>query len=244
MRIYSETHPFSGDWYNNNSPVFLWERDEGVTGFSYILDDKPSTIPENKVMTDETIISYEGLVDGLRYFHVKAFKGGVWGNPGHFLLRIDTHPPAEFTPEVSYVLAEGSLSDRALVSFFTTDNLSGLDNYEVGVIDESQPETESPVFVESESPYQVAVSKKASLRVIVRAVDKAGNIREVHTKVGKPAVFSKFLKDNLIYILLAIIFVALFSYIFHYLLGHHILSRLKRAFEVVGQEEKKKKHHD
>mgnify|MGYP003393153764 CR=1 FL=1 len=236
VTIYSETHPFSGDWYNNNNPVFLWDRDPGVTGFSYVLDDKPTTIPENTITTNETIKSYEKLADGLKYFHVKAFKNGVWGNPGHFLVRIDTNPPAEFTPKVNYVLAATILTERALVSFFTTDNLSGLSHYEVGVIDTSQPLTESPVFVQTESPYQIEIKNKAGLKVIVRAVDKAGNIRESFVDVKRPFGLTKFFEDNLVYLLMAIIFVLVFSILFHYLFGRHILSRLKRAIKMVKEE--------
>ncbi|MBX4206369.1 cohesin domain-containing protein, partial [Candidatus Parcubacteria bacterium] len=82
VKIFSETHPFQGDWYNNNSPVVFWDKDPGVAGFSYALDDKPSTVPENTVMTAETTKSFESLDDGLWYFHIKANKNGVWGTTG------------------------------------------------------------------------------------------------------------------------------------------------------------------
>ncbi len=41
VTVFSETHPFSDKWYNNNTPVLSWEKPLGVTDFSYILDDKP-----------------------------------------------------------------------------------------------------------------------------------------------------------------------------------------------------------
>src|SRR3989344_2580338 len=96
--IYSETHPSGDTWYNNNSPIFTWDKERGVAGFSYALDNKPSTIPDNEILTTDTIKSYQDLRDGLWYFHVKAIKNGAWGTTGTFLARIDTTPPADFKP--------------------------------------------------------------------------------------------------------------------------------------------------
>ncbi|MBX4206190.1 hypothetical protein KW784_00110, partial [Candidatus Parcubacteria bacterium] len=201
------------------------------------LDDKPSTVPENTVMTAETTKSFESLDDGLWYFHIKANKNGVWGTTGHFLMRIDTAPPADFTPEIDYLIAAATVSERALVSFFTTDNLSGIDHYEVGVIDRTQPATVSPVFVPAESPFQVPLSSD-DLSVIVRAVDKAGNIRDVSIAVGSPSLVGTFLKNNLVYILALIIFAGLAGLVFHYLVGHHIIRYLRKAVELVQKEER------
>lgn len=239
VRIYSETHPFQSEWYNNDSPVIFWDKDVGVNGFSYALDDKPSTIPENSIMTASTTMSFEGLKDGLWYFHVKASQNGVWGTTGHFLMRIDTAPPALFKPEIDYLLGAAVMSERALVSFFTTDNLSGLDHYEVGVLDRNQPVTVSPVFVQAESPFQVPLSSD-KLSVIVRAVDKAGNIRDVSIEVGPPSFLVKFIKDNLVYILLAIILAGLIGLIIHYLVGHHLIRYFRKAVELIAEEEE---HH-
>ena len=238
VRVFSETHPFSAEWYNNDNPIIAWDRDPGVTGFSYILDDKPATIPENQVNTTDTTKAYESLADGLWYFHVKAYKNGVWGSAGHFLIKIDTTPPAKFEPEVNYVLAAVALVERSLVSFFTTDNLSGIDHYEVGVIDKSQPLTRSPVFVQSDSPFQVPQVGPAGAEVIVRAIDGAGNVRDVSVDVRTPFAITKFIKDYLVYILLGIILLALFMLILHYLVGHHIASRLRRAFKIATEEDK------
>lgn len=237
--VYSETHPSQSSWYNNNSPVLSWDKDAGVTGFSYVLDDKPSTVPPNEIVSTDVTKAYEGLKDGLWYFHIKANKNGVWGTTGHYLLRIDTNPPARFTPEVSYVVAAAIVVERALVSFFTTDNLSGIDHYEVGVIDKSQPVTESPVFVEAESPFQVP--NGGNLRVIVRAVDKAGNVRDESVNVGSPFALGAFIDSYLVWILLLIILLALGYFVFHYLFGHKVIPHLKRAWMIMRREEEQEK---
>ncbi|MEK7117103.1 MAG: cohesin domain-containing protein [Patescibacteria group bacterium] len=225
VQIFSETHPFQSSWYNNNSPAVSWDRDPDIQGFSYELDNKPSTIPDSKINTTDTTKSFEKLGDGLWYFHIKANKGGVWGTTGHFLMKIDTTPTAEFKPEVNYVLAATVLVERALISFFTTDNLSGINHYEVGVINKEELLTQSPIFVQSESPFQVPVDK-ANLRVIVRAVDNAGNIRDASIDVKAPLLITKlitkFLKDYLIYILIFITFVG-------FLVIYRTIRNLKRA---------------
>lgn len=238
VQIFSDTHPVQSDWYNNNTPVVSWLKDSGVTGFSFELDDKPNTIPDNTIDTEDTTQSFEKLTDGLWYFHIKANKGGVWGTTGNFLVRIDTAPPAEFSPETNYLVAAAVLNERTLVSFFTTDNLSGVDHYEVGVIDKTQPATESPVFIQTESPYQVPLQKNSKLEVIVRAVDDAGNVRDEAIDVQTPFIITKFVQDYIVYILLGIILLGLVMLLIHYLVGHHILRAIRKFRQVINNEEK------
>lgn len=237
VKIYSETHPDQGLWYKNNNPVISWDKDVGVDGFSYTIDNNPTTIPESVIKGGSTNTSFENLKDGLWYFHIKASKKGVWGNAGHFLMKIDTTPPAEFTPQVNYLVAASVLVERTLISFFTTDNLSGIDHYEVGIIDKNQPVTASPVFVQAESPFQVPLTKGGNLQVIVRAVDKAENIRDVSINVKAPFFITQFVKEYLVYILLAIILLGVVVLVTHYMIGHHIIKNIKRLKDMIKKEE-------
>lgn len=237
VRVYSETHSDQGLWYKNDSPVLSWERDSGMEGFSFELDTNPTTIPDSIVDTEETSTSFETLKDGLWYFHIKANKKGVWGSTGHFLMRIDTTPPAAFKPQVNYLVAAAVLVERTLISFFTTDNLSGIDRYEVGIIDKKQPVTTSPVFVQAESPFQVPLAKDGSLEVIVRAVDKAGNTRDVSVDVKAPFFITQFVKDYLVYILLAIILLGIVILVTHYMVGHHIIRNIQKFRNMIKKEE-------
>jgi hypothetical protein len=237
VQIYSETHPVQSNWYNNNNPVLSWVKDAGVSGFSFELDNKPNTIPDNIVDTEDVTKSFEKLNDGLSYFHVKANKNGVWGTAGHFLIRIDSIPPAEFTIEANYMVAAAILTERTLVSFFTTDNMSGVDHYELGVIDKNQPPTESPVFVEAESPFQVPLIDGGKLQVIVRAIDKAGNVRDESVDVKEPFIVAKFVQDYITYILAGIILLGLIMLILHYLIGHHILRYIYKIRQIIKKED-------
>lgn len=235
--ISSETHPSQDTWYNNKNPVFTWDKEQGVTGFSYVLDNRPSTIPDNTIVATDTQKAYQDLADGLWYFHVKAIKNGAWGTTGTFVVRIDTTPPADFKPQVEYVVAAVTAIQHTLLSFFTTDNLSGIDHYEVGIIDKSQPVTESPIFTVAESPFQLPFTGTNALRVIVRAVDRAGNIKDESIDVQSPLIISQFISDYSTYILLGILILAILMLLIHYLFGHKVLAHLRRAFAIVKEEE-------
>ncbi|MCX6757305.1 MAG: cohesin domain-containing protein [Candidatus Nomurabacteria bacterium] len=235
--IFSDTHPIQNNWYNNNTPIVSWQKDEGVSGFSFILDNKPNTIPDNISEGEDIIKTFDTLTDGLWYFHIKAIKNGAWGSTGHFLLRVDTNPPAEFNPETNFLTTSDSKSDRTLVSFFTTDNLSGLDHYEVGVIDKNQPATQSPVFEQAESPFQVPLTENGKLQIIVRAVDKAGNVRDQSVEAHYSSGISKFFRDYPVYILLGIILLGILLFILHFLFSHHIIRYIRRIREILKKEE-------
>lgn len=232
-QVFSETHQFQEIWYNNNNPLLAWEKEEGVNEYSLELDNKPQTIPDNTVDIKDTVKSYEQTPDGISYFHIKARKNGVWGGTTHFPLRIDTNPPAEFKPKVEVLTA--NIVHKALVSFFTTDSLSGIDRYEVGIIEKTKVGLESPVFLEVQSPYQLPTSIDGEIRVIVRAIDKAQNVQDAQVDVYIP------LSSRLLMLGIIILFILLF--IGHYLFGHHILAHFRRAFKIVREEEKAEHEH-
>jgi len=229
--VFSETHPFQDRWYNNNSPVLAWEKNPGVSAFSFVLDNKPFTVPDNNPITGDTVKSYPNLDNGLWYFHIKALKEGVWGATTHFLIRVDTIPPAEFNPEVD------SLDQKTLVSFFTTDNLSGIDHYEVGIVEKIKSPTESPVFIQAESPYLLPLLVSKKTKVIIRAFDRAGNVRESAVNVGALPSFLKFIRDHLTIFLLGLLALIVGLFAIHYLYGHRILAHIRRVIALMKREE-------
>ena len=210
--VFSETHPSEGKWYNNNNAVVSWQVTSGVTGFSFVLDNKPFTVPDNIIDSNENTKYYENLSSGLWYFHIKSLKNNAWGTTGHFILKIDTVPPNLPTIGYNNFLASTIFAGRTFISFFATDNLSGVDHYEVGVIDRSQTITEAPVFIETESPFQVPVLENSSLKIIVRVIDKAGNESEGFIEVSSPLYFVRFITNNFLFIIIILLFIlVLFS---------------------------------
>ena len=231
--VFSETHPFQDTWYNNNSPVLAWNRDPGVTAFSFTLDNKPFTIPDNAPDATDTVIAYPNLTDGIWYFHIKAQKAGIWGGTTNFVIRIDTTPPADFTPTVQTVTSSGST--QALISFFTTDALSGLDHYEVSVID-PKASGGSSAFVEAQSPYQLSLKSFQNVRVTVRAFDKAGNVKDETINVTSSLTWITFFEQNWLIILL------LLFLLIHYFFGHRIISRVKKITQAAKEDELEEKN--
>ena len=97
----------------------------------------------------------------------------------------------------------------------------------MGVIDKAQSPDESPVFVNAESPYQLPNNVSGKLRVMVRAVDRAGNVQDEVVDVRVPLSFFLFIQNNLVVVLTLLIIMTFLAMILHYLVGHHILAKLR-----------------
>ncbi|MBI4281039.1 hypothetical protein HY628_02480 [Candidatus Uhrbacteria bacterium] len=243
VKVFSETHPFPNRWYNNNSPVLNWEKDAGVTDFSFEFNNQPSTTPDNNPETDQTITAYENQADGLWFFHIKARKNNVWGSTTHFPIRIDTLPPASFEPKLE-IIKGGEQGDKGVVSFFTTDSLSGLDHYEIGLVDKRQSSLESPAFVLAESPYQLPSFTPGDLRITVRATDRAGNVRDETIESTVPGAVLSFFQKYKLWIAVGIILLLLLLLLLHYFYRHHVIAIFKRVVNVWKKEgEKERAHH-
>lgn len=244
VRVYSDTHPDQNRWYSNSSPVLQWEKPAGVTGYSYIVDDKPNTIPDNTIETSETTFALSEAKEGLTYFHIKAQKGGVWGGTTSYVIRVDTTPPAEFTPTAD-MYAAAVISTKAIVSFFTTDALSGIDHYEVGTINKNDSADISPAFVESQSPYTVPTQSSTDVRVIVRAFDKAGNVRDSHIDITLHPTLMSLIQANALSIILALVILLILALVsHHYLIRHHIVSNFKKALNILRADDDHGHDHD
>ncbi len=225
--VFSETHPSSNKWYNNTSPVFTWAGDASVSDYSFEFNDIPSTIPDNAADTNLTTTSFENVEDGLWYFHIKARKNNMWYGTSHFVVKIDTKPPAPFTPTVESFAASDGV--RAVLSFRTADSLSGVDRYEVGVIDADSPLSEKPVFVQTESPYSLPDTASEKVRVIVRAYDRAGNVEEGALTIDRALATGFVLNQYAMPILGSIIALLGLFVLYHFVFGHRSLRRMRNA---------------
>lgn len=173
--VYSSTHSDQNKWYKNNSPAFNWEKDQGVSDFSYSIDNDPQGVPDNTSEGSDTSFAFNNLEDGIWYFHIKAMRGGSWGGISHFPVKIDATPPAEFS-----IKLETSGSAQPIVSFLTTDAFSGINHYEFKLIfisNEQESQTVS-FFTEVVSPFKIPEQKSGTYGVVIRAYDPAGNWRD------------------------------------------------------------------
>jgi len=173
-KIFSPTHYDSDIWYSDSNPQFYWEKEEGVTDFSFNLSQNPQENPDNISEGDATLKSYGDVPDGIWYFHLRAKKEGIWGRTSHFPIKIDTTPPQKF--ELRVDLGSG------FVYFDTKDLHSGVDHYEVSILNISETPILSPFFIEATSPYKIPYKKSGKYSVIVRAYDKTGNIQTAEAK--------------------------------------------------------------
>ena len=144
-------------------------------------------------------------------------------------MHIDTTPPSSFRPKIEVLAA--AVRGRVLVTFFTTDLLSGIDHYEVGIIDKTKPLTDLPAFVEAQSPYPLPIFTSGNLRVIVRALDRAGNIRDESVETYIASTISSFIEDNPLLLSTTILGIIVLLIFLNYLFGHRIFGRFKKLYK-------------
>lgn len=171
--ISSPTHPDQNAWYRNNNATLSWKREDGVAEYSWWLDQDPNGYADNKVDGAGTSTSFVDIPSGISFFHLKGKAGDAWGLPSSYALRIDVTPPAAFVPNVEP--AGSRPGERRLVSFATTDQHSGIDHYEVSVLNLNEETSVQGFFVEQASPWLSPALGIGRHRIIVRAYDRAGN---------------------------------------------------------------------
>ncbi len=170
--VSSPTHEDQNKWYTNRSINFLWERQEATSAFSYVFDDNPGTIPDEQSETEDTHVTLQAKADGIWFFHIRG-KNQSWGGTTHYLVHIDSTPPAAFSPIIEHSVF--LLNTGEIVAFHTTDGASGIDHYEVRIIADNNEQDITTLFTEQKSPYEVPQLTAGKYKLVVRAFDKAGN---------------------------------------------------------------------
>jgi len=244
-KVFSSTHSDQNKWYKNNNPTFSWEKEEGVTEFSFSIDEDSTAVPDNNSEGDRTSVSFSEIGDGIWYFHVKGKKADIWGGTSTYPVKIDLTPPAAFTPTVQP--SEKTVEKQPLISFFTTDAVSGMDYYQIKYIDITPEKTEEEAgfFTEASSPYKLPTLATGKYLVVVRAYDISGNWREGNVKIEILSKELFFTKDGINFrgflipwwILILILIILLFLLIISFLLRYRRLKKKER--EELGEIEKK-----
>lgn len=178
--VISETHPDQSQWYSNTSASLQWKNEGAEQGFSYVLNDEPVDIPDDISEGTQHNVLYKALSEGRHYFHIRSLRDGVWGGTTHYAINIDPTPPADFKIEI--IPDARTTRKQPVFQFATTDAASGLDHYELRVVPLNQAPNEAgnnEFFIEAQSPYISNELGLGNYDVIIRAFDKAGNIREV-----------------------------------------------------------------
>jgi len=107
--ISSPSHPDSDSWYKESRPTLEWNKIEGATLHSYVLDRTEDTVPDEE--SEGTEISYrsQSKTDGEWYFHIRSKVSGQWSDTSHFKLNIDHTAPLPPKNLGVEVLEEGGL---------------------------------------------------------------------------------------------------------------------------------------
>lgn len=180
--VISDTHPNQDEWYQNDNVNLQW--DVGfppADNYSYSVSTNAADTPDDTPEGTATKTSYNKMPSGINYFHIKAFRDGHWGGVSHYSLKVDNISPAEFT--IAVLPSIRTNVTTPIFEYRTTDSLSGIEKYEIKVMPlkvegRDKAAVGEDLFIEAESPYRSSELAYGSYDVIVRAYDKAGNIRE------------------------------------------------------------------
>src|SRR3989344_450495 len=202
--VFSESHPDQSKWYQSRNVIFSWESPIVAGGYSYSLSKNPVDIPDDISEGVHQFITYKDLSDGNHYFHIKSLSFGIWGGATHYIINVDASAPAKFPVEIWP--GWRTSSKQILVSFLSSDNLSGLDRYEIKTVPlfsnhiASAQDDEDLLFIEATSPYLLSNLTKGYYDIIVRAIDKAGNMSESKERVEITGSALSFISNNGLFI--------------------------------------------
>ncbi len=159
-------------WVNSRYNKLSWTIPSGVTGISFLFNDRPSSNPGSKSdgFFDNKV--YENLDDGIYYVHVRFINSLGVGPIEHFKLMIDATPPEPFR----ITLPDGEITTNPMprIRFETFDKLSGIDRYEIKIND---GDWFNAATLETAS-YLLPKLKPGKHQIFVRAYDKADNYAE------------------------------------------------------------------
>jgi len=186
-KVSSPTHPQPEKWYSNNNPELQWILGTDITGVSTALNQKSIFDPGNVSEGVFSSKTFEGLEDGVWYFHIKLQNKNGWGRISHFKLQIDTQSPHPFDITVDN---EGdSTNPRPLLYFQAQDDTSGISHYEIKI---GKGDIFSIVEVQT-NPFHLPLQNPGTHSLEIKAVDRAGNktlsISEVKIEsIGVPEI--------------------------------------------------------
>lgn len=157
-------------WYNRTDGTFAWNLPAAVTAVAVEVSTSSVHEPMDVLRPPEASYALEdgALEEGIQYLHVQFKDETLWGAVATHKLKIDNTAPEAFT----LALVQNDSEPLPQLSFSTTDELSGIDHYEV-TFSNSMPIV---VFPEQAGEGFVMPNlQPGAYKVVATAVDKAGN---------------------------------------------------------------------
>jgi len=93
VKVSSTTHPNQDEFYDQKTITLSWNKDSGISGFSYLLDKEAGTVPPTKVTSSDSSVTYENQEIGTYYFHIRSVNSDGWGGTTHFKINIKEPDP-------------------------------------------------------------------------------------------------------------------------------------------------------
>lgn len=170
LTVNSTSHPQESGWYTQSNVDVDWvelKGDSEITAYYYAFDENSATDPNIYVAPTEKTRSFENVKDGIHYFHLKGIqKNGKTTKTVHRRIQIDTEKPNPVAITVSHEqLIEG---ESLWMTFATTDDLSGVEQYKVAI--------NTSEFIPQESPLEITDLVPGTYFIRVAAIDRAGNV--------------------------------------------------------------------
>lgn len=178
--VSSPSHPKQSSWYAKADAEIRWTTPTGVTGVSYILDQKPTTTPDDSLEANTGSQTFVDIPDGVWYVHVRGRTSTGWVPTTHFRVQVDTTSPNDFAPVVTR--EGGNANPSPVITFSATDATSGIAEYTFTL--------DSGKSVSATSPVKLERLPAGLHQFTVRATDKAGNSRDAIGQImveGSPA---------------------------------------------------------
>ena len=169
--VNSQTHPSDEEWYQGNTVTMGWSAltaEKQITKYLVAFDESSATDPNTSLAVTQNTRTFNSVLDGIHYFHIKGvLDDGKFTPTVHRRVKVDTTAPNDFevTPSDIRILKGESL----WLTFATTDETSGITQYQMAMND-----TE---FQVQESPLEITDLDAGTYFFRISALDRAGNAK-------------------------------------------------------------------
>ena len=187
--ISSNEYPVQGTWYASKAGTFSWKLPQDITSVRMLVGKEPTsegTVVYTPPVSTKTISNTD---DGIWYLHVQFKNSSGWSQPGHYMFRVDTTPPENFS--VKGIASTDPTEPRPSFALSATDVTSGVNQYSVQI--DSLP----PVIWQDDGTgvYRAPVLGPGIHTLVAKAFDFAGNFSTASTNfsitgIGSPVITS------------------------------------------------------
>ena len=170
--IYSPTNPNSDQWYPSKDVRFTW------SGFGpivrYVFSQDKQATPTTLLVNSQGALTVHPKTDGMYYLNMQSLVNGVYGAVYQFPVRVDVAAPQSVQIKTDSTARQGAIVRAHLQA---DDNGSGLQRAFYLRVDKG-------VFYPVGADVSLSFDKKGSHKLTMRAIDQAGNFRDVSTTVN------------------------------------------------------------